>query len=837
MIQCNKCYADNRDDALYCRRCGEKFPDLADQILQRIIGQDRAVKVIRQLAEYYLMLKRNSSHGQRPDMDILLKGSSGTGKDFIANIIQEYFFKKGIVQKQMVMVDAADFEAWMDKKTTDDFKALGGGILFINNIHMLIHDNNNISPIDVLFSRMESWETDSTAGWDTYPIIIMAGHPINIDKFFKEKPAGLNRFAKVLDLQDMNADTLSRICQNCLEKDLPVSEEASQRIFGFFRNVIRNRKVDFRNAWEAIDKCNNIHYQAMIHHHSGVEPDDITGEVYEPRSLADILAEIDSYVGIEEVKEEVHSIVRMVQKAKAENPNADVRLKHHYLFLGNPGTGKTTIARLFGDILYQLGVLPNGQFVEVRRESLVGEYIGQTAPKTMRAVESAMGGVLFIDEAYMLGTGSSSSSSSGGKADFGSEAIDTLLGPLENQKGDFVCIAAGYTKEMMERFVPANPGIDRRFDKKITFHDYTAPQLHDIFMGMLKKQGYTLSDEAAHRLPQFFQSMYNRRTANFGNAGVVRNTLQDAIDNYSKRIIEQQQPDDHVLTPSDIEGEEATKKVDINEMMASLDKDFIGMSNVKQLMKGIADDKNFIELQLSMGIDPNNSVIGLNIVLEGNPGTGKTTVARTIGKMLYAMKVLPSDRFVERQRDDIIGALIDSGAENMNKAFDLAMGGTLFIDEAYRLAPRGAADAEGRKAIDTLMRRMHDDRGKLCVILAGYKKDMDYLMNINEGFKSRINYTLVLKDYSLEELADIFCLKATNQKNPYRFGEGARQALLGKIEDMLEKRTENWGNAREMENLFKAVTKRTAARLQRMQREGTLTKEDFFTFVPDDFYF
>ena len=268
-----------------------------------------------------------------------------------------------------------------------------------------------------------------------------------------------------------------------------------------------------------------------------------------------------------------------------------------------------------------------------------------------------------------------------------------------------------------------------------------------------------------------------------------------------------------------------------------MDKDFVGMQNVKQLMKDIANEKNFIELQLSMGIDPNNSVIGLNIVLEGNPGTGKTTVARTIAKMLYAMNVLSTDRLVERQRDDIVGALIDSGAANMNKAFDLAMGGTLFIDEAYRLAPRGSADAEGRKAIDTLMRRMHDDRGKLCVILAGYKKDMDYLISLNEGFESRINHLLVLEDYTVDQLADIFSLRASNQKNPYCFADGAKRALHDKIEDMLEEKGENWSNAREMENLFKAVTKRVAARVQRMQHEVKLRKEDFFTFVPDDFDF
>ena len=838
MIQCNKCYADNRDDALYCRRCGNKFPDVSELILQRVIGQDEAVNQIRKHAEYYLLCKKNTSRRNRPEMDMLLLGSSGTGKDFIANIIQEYYFKKGIVKKQMTTVDATDFESWVENKTTDDFKELGGGILFINNLQMLINDNNNISPLDVLLSRMEAWETDMTAGWDTYPIVVMAGLSVNVEKYFKDKPAGLNRFAEVLTLHDMNAETLSRICKDRLENEdgMLVSEEASMRILGFFRNVVRNRKLDFRNAWEAIEKSDEIHYQAMTKRRfDRIEAEDITGKIYEPRSLEDIIAEIDGYVGIDEVKEEVHRIVRMVQQARAEDPHADIRVKHHYLFLGNPGTGKTTIARLFGDILYQLGVLPNGQFIEVRRESLVGQYIGQTAPMTMKAVESAMGGVLFIDEAYMLGSGSSNSSGKG--ADFGPEAIETLLGPLENNKGDFVCIAAGYTKEMLERFIPSNPGLKSRFDTQITFRDYTAPQLHDIFMGMLGKSGFTLSEEAAHRLPQFFQNMYNRRSSDFGNAREVRAALQTAIERHAKRLEEEGLPSDKVLVPSDIEGEGATKKVDINELMASLDKDFVGMQNVKQLMKDIANEKNFIELQLSMGIDPNNSLIGLNIVLEGNPGTGKTTVARTIAKMLYAMNVLSTDRLVERQRDDIVGALIDSGAENMNKAFDLAMGGTLFIDEAYRLAPRGSADAEGRKAIDTLMRRMHDDRGKLCVILAGYKKDMDYLISLNEGFESRINHLLVLEDYTVDQLVDIFCLRASNQKNPYCFADGAKRALHDKIEDMLEEKGENWSNAREMENLFKAVTKRVATRVQRMQHEVKLRKEDFFTFVPDDFDF
>ena len=197
------------------------------------------------------------------------------------------------------------------------------------------------------------------------------------------------------------------------------------------------------------------------------------------------------------------------------------------------------------------------------------------------------------------------------------------------------------------------------------------------------------------------------------------------------------------------------------------------------------------------------------------------------------MKVLPTNRLVEMQRDQIVTSFADSGTENMNKAFNMAIGGTLFIDEAYRLA----GDTEGNKAIDTLMRRMHEDCGKLCVIMAGYKNGMEKFIRVNEGMESRINHILVLEDYTVEELSDIFCLVASKQKNPYKFANGAKRALQDKIEEMLEEKNENWGNAREMNKLFNVVTKRVADRLMKMQMAGTLTREDFFTFVSEDFEF
>jgi len=829
MIQCNKCKADNRDEALYCRRCGEKLPDQGEDLLHQIIGQDEVVNEIRNRANFYLACKGNNDK-QRPEMDMLLLGSSGTGKDFIAQIIQDYFFKKGIVNKQWTRVDAPDFNQWIENKTIDDFKQMGGGILFINNVDQLMTSDSGIMPIDTLLSRMEEWENDSQAGWNTYPIIIFAGLRGVVEEYFKEKPAGLNRFAHpILKLKDMNAVTLSEVCrQHLADKGFSLSPDADKRLLGYFRYVVRNMDAGFRNAFEAKYKGEEIRRLAMSSGHGRVvQASDIEGKVYEPKTFDQILEELDDFVGIEDVKHAMHKIVRSVEQQKREHPDSQPKVTNQFVFFGNPGTGKTTVARLFGEMLYELGVLPGGQFIEVTREDLVGRYIGETAPKTMQVVDNAMGGVLFIDEAYTLATG--------GDNDFGREAINALLKPVEERRGEFICIVAGYTKEMQD-FLKANSGVDSRFDYKINFADYTPQQMTDIFLGMMKKEKYSLDAEATQRLPKFFETMYNKRTVNWGNAREVRNTFTSAVSRHKERLSDQ--PDDMILTTTDIEGDNAKQMLDLDSLMTELDRDFVGMEEVKNFIIDIGNKKNFIERRLRRGLNPDTR-IGMNLVLMGNPGTGKTEIARRIGKILYAMNVLQTPEIIERQRKDIIGEYLNQADKNMNKIFDLALGGTLFIDEAYTLVARdyhGGVDTEGRKALEVLMQRMNDDKGKLCVIMAGYQKEMQDFINVNQGFERRIDKIISLPDYSVDQLQQIFMKVMAKSSDQLKLAPGAEDALKQKIVRMLSNRDANWGNAGEMPKLYKQVKDRMEARLLNVP-DDELSNEDYVTLLPKDFDF
>lgn len=244
--------------------------------------------------------------------------------------------------------------------------------------------------------------------------------------------------------------------------------------------------------------------------------------------MEDLQRELDSYIGLSAVKKEVRNLINMVTvyKMRRENDLPTTDLSLHMVFSGNPGTGKTTIARLMARIYHSLGILSKGQLVEVDRSGLVAGYVGQTALKTSKVIDSALGGVLFIDEAYALN----------GKAenDFGQEAIDTILKAMEDHRDDLVVIAAGYDG-LMDEFIHSNPGLESRFNRFLHFEDYTADELLSIFQMQCKKGCYTL-DKGVEEMVRDFIQEENINSISFGNARGVRNLFEQILVNQANRL-------------------------------------------------------------------------------------------------------------------------------------------------------------------------------------------------------------------------------------------------------------------------------------------------------------
>ncbi len=274
-------------------------------------------------------------------------------------------------------------------------------------------------------------------------------------------------------------------------------------------------------------------------------------------NLDEVLAELNSLEGLNVVKQQVNAFVKQIKvfKVKKERGLPVPDMSYHMVFTGNPGTGKTTVARLMGKIYAALDIVETGQLVEVDRSKLVAGYVGQTAEKTAKRIEEALGGVLFIDEAYTL-------NGNGGR-DFGQEAIDTILKAMEDHRNELVVIVAGYN-ELMKDFIDSNPGLRSRFKTYINFEDYTGQEMFNIFKRMCSKSQFILEPDAEDLMVNYLNNKYENRDKNFGNARDVRNLFETIVQNQSIRVSEIQDPTDEELSTIKVCDLEGLEGIDTN---------------------------------------------------------------------------------------------------------------------------------------------------------------------------------------------------------------------------------------------------------------------------------
>ena len=526
--------------------------------------------------------------------------------------------------------------------------------------------------------------------------------------------------------------------------------------------------------------------------------------------LAEIIDELNALIGLEPVKKEVRKFISlaMVQKLKAEQGLKKVITSNHLVFTGNPGTGKTTVARIVAKVFKALGILKTDKVVETDRAGLVAGYIGQTAIKTNKVIDSALDGVLFIDEAYSI--------ANGGEKDYGHEAVDTLLKRMEDNRDRLVVIVAGYTKEM-KNFLKMNPGLESRFTRFIDFPNYSADELTTIFMALAKKAecvceegvGKVVFDATEHELA--------KRIDTFANARFVRTLFEKTIENQSLRLGRIKNPtkrDLQAILVQDVPDVSALdgKNESIADILTEMD-GLVGIAAVKEEIRNLICNFNIQKQRKEAGLP--NVAASYHCVFSGNPGTGKTTVARYMARIYKALGVLKTAKLIEADRSKLVAEYVGQTAVKTNAIIDEALNGVLFIDEAYTLSDGGNRDF-GREAVDTLLKRMEDDRDRLVVIIAGYTAEIEGFLQTNPGLKSRFTRFIEFPDYSSDELAEIFARMASTEL--FSFSEDVTDIIRRKMESLVESKSTSFGNARTVRTYYEKVKARQAVRLAKLDR-------------------
>ena len=859
---CKYCHKENRSSAKFCYFCGKKTENQPENQIVSVSSSEnekfRAVhnaevsssisntqntsavqnipaknpdfiglsEIRARLVMFINTLKirrRQKSIGMNVSDEnsvLVFRGEAGSGKSTVA----ESFIK--MLQSSSVFSSSKNVE----RTTAHKFQRIYATDVEISKylsdkkpgIFLVDEIQNEENYLNELLLGLTEKKTDT--------ISILLGLKEPLEKFFKEH-SELVDLVSFYDFPDISDENLAQILQRKLDENGFEYDSDVKNLFGMCVSEAKNDSSNiYKNGW-IVEK--DIFRKILEKQASRLSKmQNISDEDFKKilvqdlpvskkaESVDDVLSQLDGLIGMEAVKGKVKELCLTVQNnlrrkelgLVSENP------KVHIVLTGNPGTGKTTVARLLGKLFFAMRLLPSDKVIETDGLGLTAGYVGQTKDKVNELCDKALGGILFIDEAYYL---------SGDSNSYGNEAVGTLLKRMEDDRGKFIVIVAGYDKEMQE-FLKMNQGLDSRFTHKINIEDYSSDELFEILKLNIKKANFSLDSEAKVLCRSAVDEMCRNKTKNFANAREIRNFFDKiklnldsrigklAPENLTKEVLSTITKNDIPYSPK--------KTVSAESVFAELD-ELIGMENVKASIRELYDTVKINQELEKIGQNPKKPEI--HIILTGNPGTGKTTIARLLGKLFFAIGLLASDKVVETDRSKIVAKYVGHTAVNTQKLCDDALGGILFIDEVYTLA----SDDFGREATDTLMKRMEDDRGKFVVVVAGYENRMQEWLKTNEGLSSRFSHKIHIEDYNSDELFQLFCLYA--KKENLLFTDDALLAVRNSINYISENRGADFANGRTIRKFFDSVIRKKNSRIMTLD-ENQRTKEVLMTIEKED---
>ncbi|KAF9238218.1 P-loop containing nucleoside triphosphate hydrolase protein [Melanogaster broomeanus] len=762
--------------------------DAIDKIMD-LIGLEEVKEQILRIKAKIDMMKRQVVALNKERLNLVLLGNPGTGKTTVARLYAQFLESIQVLPGDAFMETTGSKLSYEGVKGAqqliDDALSVGGGAIFIDEAYQLVseHDKSGKQVLDFLLAEMENRVGTL--------VFVLAGYNKQMEKFFEHNPGLPSRVPYQLQFADYTDAELMTMLEDLVNKRYTGRMMVQDGIRGLYGRIAIRRlgrgrgtpgfgnaralqnmfaKVCERQA-ERVQKARNIgafadDFFMTMEDLIGPDPSQVI-----PNNAA--WADLQKLIGLDAVKDAVRNFFALIETNyhRELEEKEPMQMSLNRVFLGSPGTGKTTVAKLYGQVLVDLGLLSNGEVVVKNPSDFVGAYLGHSEKNTKAILDSTRG------------------KNSGHQDSFKTTVIDTIVAEIQSVPGEDRCVLLlGYKEQMEEMFQNVNPGLARRFaiENAFNFEDFTESQLMQIFDFKLKKQ----------------DPCRMKDRPNFGNAGEVENLLGLAKDRYQKRMasVPPQQRSDVVFEPSDIDPD-FNRSQNASANLTKMFEDVVGCDDVIQKLDRYQKIARTMKAQ---GLDIRTQIPS-NFVFKGPPGTGKTTTARKLGQVYYDMGFLASRDVIECSATDLVGQYVGQTGPKTRKLFEKALGKVLFVDEAYRLGQGHFAQEAMDEIVDLMTKEKFKD--KLVIILAGYDYDMNKLLGVNPGLASRFaeeihfkNMTpeqcLTLLDKDLRKSNIVVTEMADTSSSQYQ----EMRTIVSRMSVL-----SSWGNARDMKTMGKRM--------------------------------